>query len=133
MAACAWEAAANSCPRFVGVVIVALSAMFGALTMLDGTKHPQTVLFVGDGPRSICRLVSVHPRVRELSARRTSITKMTTRSAMVAGAFLISAVAAQAAGLVTAKKRMTLYVFDKDAGGESAGCREGPAGLHCSA
>lgn len=48
------------------------------------------------------------------------MTKMMMRSAALIAALLVSAVAAQAAGLVTAKNGMTLYVFDKDTGGISS-------------
>ncbi len=40
-----------------------------------------------------------------------------TRSAFLAAAIMLSAAGAQAAGPVTAKNGMTLYVFDKDTGG----------------
>ena len=43
-----------------------------------------------------------------------------TRTAFALAAFMTSAIAAQAAGMVTAKNGMTLYVFDKDKGGVSA-------------
>ena len=43
-----------------------------------------------------------------------------TRTAFALAAFMTSAIGAQAAGMVTAKNGMTLYVFDKDTGGVSA-------------
>ncbi len=43
-----------------------------------------------------------------------------TRTAFALAAFMTSAIGAQAAGMVTAKNGMTLYVFDKDKGGVSA-------------
>ena len=43
-----------------------------------------------------------------------------TRTAFALTTFLISAIGAQAAGMVTAKNGMTLYIFDKDKGGVSA-------------
>jgi predicted lipoprotein with Yx(FWY)xxD motif len=43
-----------------------------------------------------------------------------TRTAFALAAFMTSAIGAQAAGMVTAKNGMTLYVFDKDEGGVSA-------------
>ena len=42
------------------------------------------------------------------------------RNAMAFVALLLSAASVQAAGLVTAKNGMTLYVFDKDTGGMSS-------------
>jgi predicted lipoprotein with Yx(FWY)xxD motif len=43
-----------------------------------------------------------------------------TRTAFALTTFLISAIGAQAAEMVTAKNGMTLYIFDKDKGGVSA-------------
>ena len=43
-----------------------------------------------------------------------------TRTAVAFAALLLLAVGAEAAGLVTAKNGMTLYVFDKDKGGVSS-------------
>ena len=48
------------------------------------------------------------------------MTNTMTRSALVLATFMFSAVGAQAAGMVTAKNGMTLYVFDNDAGGVSS-------------
>ena len=42
------------------------------------------------------------------------------RAAGAIAALLLSAAAAQAAGMLEAKNGMTLYTFDKDAGGKSA-------------
>jgi predicted lipoprotein with Yx(FWY)xxD motif len=43
-----------------------------------------------------------------------------TRTAFALSTFLISAIGAHAAEMVTAKNGMTLYIFDKDKGGVSA-------------
>ena len=43
-----------------------------------------------------------------------------TRNAFVFAVLMFSAVGAQAAGVLTAKSGMTLYVFDKDKGGVSS-------------
>ena len=49
------------------------------------------------------------------------MTTTMTRSALVFAAFMFSAVGgAQAAEMLTAKNGMTLYIFDKDAGGVSS-------------
>ena len=48
------------------------------------------------------------------------MTTILKRSALVIAALMISALGAQAAGLLTAQNGMTLYVFDKDKGEQSS-------------
>lgn len=48
------------------------------------------------------------------------MTTTMTRNALVLAAFVLSAIGAQAAGMVTAKNGMTLYTFDNDTGGVSS-------------
>jgi predicted lipoprotein with Yx(FWY)xxD motif len=48
------------------------------------------------------------------------MTNTFTRTVFALSTFILSTVGAQAAEMITAKNGMTLYVFDKDAGGASA-------------